>query len=184
MDALEHEPVHRMQRIVVMIRESHVMAARSWDWAGLRSRCLREARRLLPGAEAEEAVQEALIRAWTRRDACRTPEAPLPWVLEITRNEARRLLQRRARRLRQSHAEGAPSEDVEDEALAGTTTRVTVEQALARLQGADRDVLRLRYADDLTQAEVARRLGVPEGTVKVRLHRARGRLRTLLEESG
>jgi RNA polymerase sigma-70 factor (ECF subfamily) len=42
-------------------------------------------------------------------------------------------------------------------------------------------VLHLRYAEDLTQIEVARRLGLPEGTVKVRLHRARGRLRRALE---
>jgi RNA polymerase sigma-70 factor (ECF subfamily) len=169
-----------MQRIVVVIREQGAGTARGWDWAGLRSRCLREARRVLPGAEAEEAVQEALIRAWTRRHACRTPDAPLPWMLQITRNEARRLLQRRARRLRQARAE--PTSEEEDDPVAGATTRVTVEQALARLEDADRRVLRLRYRDDLTQAEVARRLGVPEGTVKVRLHRARGRLRTLLED--
>jgi RNA polymerase sigma-70 factor, ECF subfamily len=165
-----------------MITDQRGTLARSWDWAGLRSRCLREARRVLPRAEAEEAVQEALIRAWTRRHACRTPEAPLPWLLEITRNEARRLLERRARRLHRTRVAQAPPE-VEDDDLAGATVRVTVEQALARLDDADRNVLRLRYADDLTQAEVARRLGVPEGTVKVRLHRARGRLRTLLEET-
>jgi RNA polymerase sigma-70 factor (ECF subfamily) len=168
-----------------MIRDRRSTLARSWDWAGLRSRCLREARRVLPRTEAEEAVQEALIRAWTRRHECRTPDAPLPWLLEITRNEARRLLERRARRLHRTRVEQAPPEpEVEDAALAGTTTRVTVEQALARLDDADRRVLRLRYTDDLTQAEVARRLGLPEGTVKVRLHRARGRLRTLLEEPG
>jgi RNA polymerase sigma-70 factor (ECF subfamily) len=40
----------------------------------------------------------------------------------------------------------------------------------------------MRYGEDLTQAEVARRLGVPEGTVKVRLHRARRRLRGLLAD--
>lgn len=154
-----------------------------WEWAGLRSRCLQEARRLLPRVDAEEAVQEALVRAWTRRDACRTPEAPLPWILQITRNEARRLLERRAQRLTVAPIEPAsPEPEVEDDALTGTTTRVTVEQALARLGDSDRRVLRLRYADDLTQAEVARRLGVPEGTVKVRLHRARGRLRALLED--
>jgi RNA polymerase sigma factor (sigma-70 family) len=43
-------------------------------------------------------------------------------------------------------------------------------------------MLRLRYADDLTHVEVARRLGVPVGTVKVRLHRARRRLRVHLED--
>jgi RNA polymerase sigma-70 factor, ECF subfamily len=174
-----------MQRMAVSIREKRAGQARGWDWAALRSRCLREARRVLPGAEAEEAVQEALIRAWTRRDACRSPEAPLPWVLEITRNESRRLLARRARRQRSTESETTPCEpEIEDDQLTSTTTRVTVEQALARLEDADQRVLRLRYADDLTQAEVARRLGVPEGTVKVRLHRARRRLRTLLDSEG
>ena len=52
------------------------------------------------------------------------------------------------------------------------------------LADGDRRVLHLRYAEDLTQAEVARRLGLPEGTVKVRLHRARGRLRRVLEDEG
>jgi RNA polymerase sigma-70 factor (ECF subfamily) len=59
--------------------------------------------------------------------------------------------------------------------------RLTVEQALGTLAERDRRVLHLRYAEDLTQIEVARRLGLPEGTVKVRLHRARGRLRRALE---
>lgn len=166
------------------IGEKRAVQVRGWDWAALRSRCLREARRLLPGAEAEaeEAVQEALIRAWTRRHACRSPDAPLPWLLEITRNESRRLLARRARRPHPAESDSTPSEqEVEDEQLVSTTTRVTVEQALAQLEDTDRRVLRLRYGDDLTQAEVARRLGLPEGTVKVRLHRARGRLRTILD---
>ena len=59
--------------------------------------------------------------------------------------------------------------------------RLTVEQALGTLAERDRRVLHLRYAEDLTQVEVARRMGLPEGTVKVRLHRARGRLRRALE---
>ncbi|MEA2333476.1 MAG: hypothetical protein QOH58_3614 [Thermoleophilaceae bacterium] len=159
--------------------------APNWDWSGLRSRCLREARRVLPGAEAEEAVQEALARAWSSRRACRSPGEPLPWLLEITRNEARRLLSRQALRCSRELVDAVPDEpDREDSELAGTTTRVTVEQALGRLPDSDRRVLRLRYAEDLTQVEVARRLGLPEGTVKVRLHRARRRLRTLLEEQG
>jgi RNA polymerase sigma-70 factor, ECF subfamily len=168
---------------VDVIRNARSALGRGWDWAALRARCLREARRVLPRAEAEEAVQEALARAWTRRHSCRTPEAPLPWVLEITRNESRRLIERRARRQLRIPIEPVPSDpEVEDDALTGTTTRVIVEQALERLGDADRRMLRLRYGDDLTHAEVARRLGVPVGTVKVRLHRARGRLRVLLEE--
>jgi RNA polymerase sigma-70 factor (ECF subfamily) len=173
-----------MQRQTAAISARRATLVRSWDWAALRSRSLREAHRLLPGADAEEAVQEALIRAWTRRHACRSPEAPLPWILEITRNESRRLLARRARGQRSPAGESIRLEpEVEDEELTSATTRVSVEQALARLEDADRRVLRLRYRDDLTQADVARRLGVPEGTVKVRLHRARGRLRAILEDA-
>ena len=159
--------------------------AAAWDWARLRSRCLREARRVLPRAEAEEAVQEALVRAWRLRAACREQEAPLPWLLEITRNESRRLLARRARRFDRERVDAAPPDRPgHDRELAEAATRVTVEQALRNLDHADRRLLRLRYAEDLTQAEVARRLGVPEGTAKVRLHRARRRLRRLLDEDG
>jgi RNA polymerase sigma-70 factor, ECF subfamily len=150
----------------------------AWDWGRLRTRCYREAVRVLPRADAEEAVQEALVRAWLRRDACRSPEAPLPWLLEITRNEARRVLGREARRGSLELLHPAPRED---DALAGAAARLTVEQALGTLAERDRRVLHLRYAEDLTQVEVARRMGLPEATVKVRLHRARGRLRRALE---
>jgi RNA polymerase sigma-70 factor (ECF subfamily) len=117
--------------------------------------------------------------SWLRRDKCRSPETPLPWLLEITRNEARRLLGRQARRGSLELFAAAP---LEDDALAGAAVRVTIEQAVRTLADGDRRVLHLRYAEDLTQAEVARRLGLPEGTVKVRLHRARGRLRRVLED--
>ena len=51
--------------------------------------------------------------------------------------------------------------------------------ALQELSDRDRQLLEMRYEEDLTQATIARRLGVPEGTVKVRLHRARAKLRLL-----
>jgi RNA polymerase sigma-70 factor (ECF subfamily) len=58
---------------------------------------------------------------------------------------------------------------------------MTVDRALRDLPARDRALLTLRYAEDLTQPQIAVRLGSPEGTVKVQLHRARGRLRSLLE---
>ena len=166
----------------VLHRQSLLITAdaskqKTWDWGGLRTRCYREAARVLPRADAEEAVQEALVRAWLRRDACRSPEAPLPWLLEITRNEARRVLGRAARR---GSLDLLPPAPLEDDALAGAAARLTVEQALGTLAERDRRVLHLRYAEDLTQVEVARRLGLAEATVKVRLHRARGRCRLSL----
>jgi RNA polymerase sigma-70 factor (ECF subfamily) len=173
--------LHRESLAIASRVPNDPSAAVGWDWAGLRSRCFREAVRVLPRADAEEAVQEALVRAWLRRDACRSPEAPLPWLLEITRNEARRLHGRQARRATRELDDATTPAPEQDE-LTGTADRVSVEQALDTLAAADRQLLRLRYADDLTQSEVARRLGVPESTVKVRLHRARRRLRGLLAE--
>src|SRR5437868_3423639 len=68
------------------------------DWTSARSRCLREARRVLRDPhDAEEAVQEALVRAWRRRESCQSRDEPLPWLLQITRNESLRLLARRIR---------------------------------------------------------------------------------------
>jgi RNA polymerase sigma-70 factor, ECF subfamily len=65
----------------------------------------------------------------------------------------------------------------EDELL----LRMEVEQLVGRLSVADRKLLALRYEHDLSQPEVARLMGIPEGTVKIRLHRIRGRLRKALD---
>jgi RNA polymerase sigma-70 factor, ECF subfamily len=59
--------------------------------------------------------------------------------------------------------------------------RLEIVDLLATLRPADRQLVWLRYFEDVTQANVARRLGVPEGTVKVRLHRVRKHLRRALE---
>jgi RNA polymerase sigma-70 factor (ECF subfamily) len=152
-----------------------------WEWAGARQRCLREARRILGNRDdAEEAVQEAFVRAWRKRGACRTPGAPLPWLLQITRNEAMRLAARRSRRLAselpETEPETVPAPAAEAQ-LDSALTSVATEQALSALGEDERKLLRLRYEEDLTQGQVAAVLGVPEGTVKVRLHRVRARLR-------
>jgi len=155
-----------------------------WDWPGLRQRCLREARRLLPEPEdAEEAVQEALVRAWRSRPTTEGLESPVAWTLHITRNEALRVLERRKRlrerELPQEHAAEPMGEDGRlDELVSATATA----QAVAALEPEERELIRLRYVRDLSQPEVARHLALPEGTVKVRLHRVRGRLRKALED--
>jgi RNA polymerase sigma-70 factor (ECF subfamily) len=103
---------------------------------------------------------------------------PLPWLLQITRNEALRLLRQNAQRVPEELA-GEPAED--DPEVADAAERVDLDRALASLSHDDRRLLELRYKDDLTQPAVAAALGVPEGTVKVRLHRLRSRLRVALE---
>src|SRR5687767_425866 len=69
-----------------------------WDWPTARERCLREARRYTRSqAEAEDIVQEAMLRAWKTRMTLRNTAYPLPWLLQITRNEALRALSRSGR---------------------------------------------------------------------------------------
>lgn len=158
------------------------MESGAWDWLVLRRHVLREARRLTSDDHAaEDVVQLTLTRAWRHRSACAEPGAPLGWLLAITRNEARRWHARpAAREIPDDLAAGrrlVGSPSVEEPAL----TRLSVQDALRRLSADDRRLYTLRYAEDLTQSEIARTLSWPEGTVKVRLHRLRRRLATELD---
>jgi RNA polymerase sigma-70 factor (ECF subfamily) len=156
------------------------------DWLALRQYCLREAQRVLRDREdAEEAAQEALLRAWRHRGSRRSASW-MPWVRTIARNEALRVAAQRTRHAqREVHAEGdARDEKVVSELDEVVVDAVSVRALLRPLRQDDRDLLRLRYEEDLTNEEIARRLGMPEGTVKVRLHRLRGRLKAGMEEAG
>jgi len=132
--------------------------------------------------DAEDAAQEAMIRAWRRHGACRSPEAPEPWLRTIARNEALRQLERDAGRVAAIDCEAdwsdVPCEGDEE----GLLRRLTVNQALAHLDEVDRRLVKLRYSLDLSDVVIANKLGIAEATVRVRLHRVRKRLRTLIED--
>jgi RNA polymerase sigma factor (sigma-70 family) len=82
----------------------------------------------------------------------------------------------------QGRAWAASAEQVPEPAVAAPELHdaLDVRRALAELPERDRALVALRYHGDLTQAEIARLTGIPEGTVKVRLHRARTKLRAQL----
>jgi RNA polymerase sigma-70 factor (ECF subfamily) len=127
-------------------------------------------------SEAEDIAQDALLRAWRRRSTLRDSERRNQWLATIVRNEAFR-----------QHARVRPdltaaiefSEGAEDERVLAAVELADIHAALEGLSERDRRLLEMKYEEDLTQAMIARRLGIPEGTVKVRLHRARNRLRLL-----
>lgn len=158
--------------------------AENWDWPLIRQRCSAEALRILRRPhDAEEAVQEALVRAWRNRHACRTPETPLPWCLQITRNEAIRLIGRRDR----TGARVVPLEEgdlIEDRRAARDTPRamlrIDIDRTLKDLTPHERLMIALRYGYDCTNAEIARTFDIPEATARVRLHRLHKRLRSAL----
>ena len=130
--------------------------------------------------DVEDVVQEAMMRAWKGRGSCNSPHAPLPWCLQITRNEAFR----RMTRAPPSAALDATAEVTDSgaaEAIDRVAARIDVDRALDRLSSDERMLVALRYSHDYSQPEIARRLDIPEGTAKVRLHRVRKRLELLME---
>jgi RNA polymerase sigma-70 factor (ECF subfamily) len=146
-----------------------------WEWGEAHRVCLRLAYRYASNpSEAEDIAQDALLRAWRRRSTLREADRRNQWLATIVRNEAFR---QHARVRPDPIATIETQEGVEDARVVGTVERADLHAALDRLNDRDRQLLELRYNEDLTQAAIARRLGIPEGTVKVRLHRARIKLR-------
>jgi RNA polymerase sigma-70 factor (ECF subfamily) len=127
-------------------------------------------------SEAEDIAQDALLRAWRRRSTLRDSDRRNQWLATIVRNEAFR-----------QHARFRPDptssiefrEGAEDERVLAAVELADLHAALDLLGERDRQLLEMKYEEDLTQGMIARRLGIPEGTVKVRLHRARAKLRLL-----
>ncbi|HWW67244.1 MAG TPA: sigma-70 family RNA polymerase sigma factor [Solirubrobacterales bacterium] len=146
-----------------------------WEWGEAHRVCLRLAYRYASNpSEAEDIAQDALLRAWRRRSTLRDGDRRNQWLATIVRNEAFR---QHARIRPDPIATIELQEGADDERVVATVERADLHAALGRLPDKDRQLLLLRYDEDLTQAAIASRLGIPEGTVKVRLHRARDKLR-------
>jgi RNA polymerase sigma-70 factor (ECF subfamily) len=137
-------------------------------------------------ADAEDATQEAFIRARAAMGRFREGAEFRPWLLTIVANEARNRRRAAGRRHtlagRAAVAEEtrAPVPLPDAEALAGDDRR-ELAAALRRLGADHREVIVLRFLLDLSEAECAAALDCRPGTVKSRLSRALGRLRTELE---
>ena len=154
-------------------------------YATLVRACEPAARRLafvLSGAEADDAVQEAMVKGWYSLDRFRGDAPFRAWLLRIVANEARNRRRSAGRRavyeLRVADARVAPA--AESTALA-TTERQAVAAAVAALPEKLRDVVACRHLLELSEAETAAVLGVPAGTVKSRAARGLDRLRAALE---
>ncbi len=154
-----------------------------WDWPDARERCLREARRYTrcPN-EAEDVVQEALLRAWKTRGALRNTGHPMSWLLQITRNEALRSLARSGRARERTSLVAEPEQHGGEDWTAEAVRRIDVQAALRHLAPDERAMIHLRYTTELTHSTIADLMNIPVGTCKVRLHRVRKRLATKLAE--
>jgi RNA polymerase sigma-70 factor (ECF subfamily) len=133
-------------------------------------------------ADAEDATQDAFVKAYYALDRFRSAEPFRPWILRIVSNEARNRRRSAGRRERlalrvverRGPGDAAPSPDA---AAIAEETRRTLLAALETLPERDRQVIACRYLLELSEAETAQTLGVRPGTVKSRLSRALTRLR-------
>jgi RNA polymerase sigma-70 factor (ECF subfamily) len=124
---------------------------------------------------AQEAVQETFIRAWNAAPSY-DPDRPLgPWLLSIARFTALDLVRAESRPTRGGH-DVEQDAVVEQPGIERAWLAWAVQEALARLAEHEREIVRMSFYEDLTHAQIARRLGLPVGTVKSRSHRAHRRL--------
>jgi len=159
------------------------------------ARLLAAARRLLHNEEdARDAVQSAFIRAFQSLGRFREESRLSTWLHRILVNEA--LMKLRSRKGKEESIddllpsfqedghqvrETADWSDLADKALERAETAEMVNRLIGELPESYRTVLVLRDIEGMSNAEIAEMLGINANLVKVRLHRARQALRTLLE---
>ena len=146
-------------------------------------RCARIAQRILGNREdAEEAIQDAFLRAFKALGSYEDREQFGGWLTRILVNQCRTIRARVVRReavfadLDLRDAEQYARPDAHNEEWPD------LEHALAQLPSDQREAIVLRYTDDLTYEEMSRITGAGESALKMRVQRAFARLRALLQE--
>jgi RNA polymerase sigma-70 factor (ECF subfamily) len=178
--AAERSVASREQSLVVRAADGDVAAFDALV-AGRIDRCYRIAWSILQNdADAADATQEAFVSAWRTLPRLREIAAFDGWLNRIVANASYTVLRRR-RRLREvqpsqilddpdSEVQSAPDHVTESDVI---VQRDAIGRAFDRLRPKERTILVLRYVEDLPVEGIARSLGIPEGTVKSRLHAAR-----------
>ncbi len=138
--------------------------------------------------DRRDLVQTTLMQVLRRLDSFRGDASFSTWLFRVTANEALMLMRSQRRfRARISDVdfdvavEGRASEDGTDDRALRTEARLRVASALAALPEDYREVVVAHYEHDLGLQEIADQLSISESAVRSRLHRARARLRTLLD---
>ena len=138
-------------------------------------------------ALAEDAAQEAFLAAWRGLPRFRGDSRFSTWLYRLTTNAAIDWLRREKRHRGMDDVtelelpdDGPGPQDQAEQA----ETQQTVRRALGQLSEEHRQVLLLRYMQEMDYGEIAVALGISEGTVKSRINRAKARLKELLSGGG
>ncbi|QYK48261.1 MAG: sigma-70 family RNA polymerase sigma factor [Phycisphaeraceae bacterium] len=135
-------------------------------------------------AAALDAVQGAWLVAARDIGKLRDPARFASWMLRVVGNRCADLARRESRRRRTERARAFESDRriTNPEEVAGDSDESErVRRAIRTLGNAQREILGLHHGAGISVSAIASMLGVPEGTVKSRLHAARSELRTILE---
>lgn len=154
------------------------------EWEGFVLSCLRRMRI----DDEEDVIYRIFYRALNALPDFRRDSKISTWLYRIAWREGLRHIQK----VKSSAQQAVPIVEAEDppdpgesvlEVLERMETAERVQWALAKLPVKDREILALRYVEELKNTELAERLNMPLGTVKARIHRALGRLKALLEKN-
>ena len=135
-------------------------------------------------ADVQDAVQETFLRAVLAIESLRKPDRFGPWLMAIGRNVARNWISRERKRRTlplDSIAEPLPPGN---RGAGNELLREALEKAFGGVEVLNRQILFLHYFDALSCKRISNLLSLPEGTVKRKLHEARGRLKEILTASG
>lgn len=127
--------------------------------------------RLSDCADWEDVAQEVFTLAYLKYRQLKEKDAFKGWILTIARNRCAEYYRSRSRRQEVS------LEEIPEAALMASAAFSAVEDALEKLRLEDRELLRLTYWEEWPQSRIAQRLGIPVGTVKSRLHKAKQRFK-------
>jgi RNA polymerase sigma-70 factor (ECF subfamily) len=159
----------------------------------LRRRVYGVARTLVGVEDAEDVVMDTFLKAWRGLPRLRQVGAIRGWLYRIARNCAMDRIRLRQHRgetsLSSNPEETAAMQDVPDtsqplpaDKIAAAESAETIRAAVGQLPEAHRQVVELRYTDDLSYSEISAALGISIGTVMSRLFNAKRKLRALLGE--
>jgi RNA polymerase sigma-70 factor, ECF subfamily len=131
--------------------------------------------------DAEDAVNEAVLKAWSSFDRLREIDSFRSWFMHIVVNQCRNQLRHnKVLRMEPPVGDDHPAPD----SLDGTSLRDVVARAIDCLGPDQRVAVVLRFWNDLPIDEIARIVGVPSGTIKGRLHTANQHIKTELGRMG
>ena len=136
-------------------------------------------------AQAEDVVQETLLRAWQHPHVLNNGQSPRAWLFTVARNMV--IDDRRSARFRNeviSFDGSGPPEPAGPDEQSGALNRALIGDAMAQLSADHRAVVGRSYYQGWTTAQIAADLGIAEGTVKSRLHYALRALRQAMVEMG